>query len=53
MTTVKFLTETLGWSDEIWVMKDGSLPTLKPMVYTEAADDTPTATTTTTEKEAA
>lgn len=53
MTTVKFLTETLGWSDEIWVMKDGSLPTLKPMVYTEATDDTPTATTTTTEKEAA
>ncbi len=54
MTTVNFLTETLGWSEEIWVMKEGSLPTLKPVVYTEdAANDTAATTTTTNEKEAA
>ncbi len=46
MTTKSFLTKTLGWSEEIWEMKDGKLPTLKSVVYTEeTADDTATTTT--------
>ncbi len=45
MTTVKFLTETLGWSEEIWEMKDGKLPTLKPVMYEEESQNDTSATT--------
>ena len=51
MTTTAFLTETLGWSDEIWEMKNGKLPTLKPVVYMENTEKD-TAPTTTQSKEA-
>ncbi len=46
MTTTAFLTETLGWSEEIWEMKDGKLPTLIPVIYAEepAADTSATTT---------
>ncbi len=51
MTTTAFLIDTLGWSEEIWDMQNGKLPTLKPVVYTEeSAEDT--ATTTTQQEEA-
>lgn len=44
MTTTAFLTETLGWSEDIWEMKDGKLPTLIPVIYAEepAADTSAT-----------
>ncbi len=51
MTTTAFLTDTLGWSEEIWEMKNGKLPTLKPVVYEkESAEET--AATTTQQEEA-
>ncbi len=52
MTTTAFLTETLGWSEDIWEMKNGKLPTLKPLVYTEVYSEDTAATTTTQQEEA-
>ena len=46
MTTTAFLTQTLGWSEEIWEMKNGKLPTLKPVVYETESPEEPSATTT-------
>lgn len=52
MTTTAFLAKTLGWSDEIWEMTNGKLPTLKPVVYSEETVSDDTATTTTQQEEA-
>lgn len=50
MTTTAFLTDTLGWSENIWDMQNGKLPTLKPVVYAEESVED--VTTTTTQEEA-